>query len=511
MKKWFLILSVVLVFALQCKKEPTRWSPELAFPIASGEVSLYDFINPDYLENEGDFLSVSIQETITPVNLDDLLDLGDTIIEQVYTPGLGIGPIPFGNSTNIFSIEQDFGFDAENAKIRYVKIKSGAINFSFKSDVDGYLDLEFLLPGITLNGEVLEIFAQTEPATNLNLFESSFSVDVSGYEMDLTGQDGTERNSFYGELSVATSESPEYIAQIYGSDEIVVEIELENIVFDEVRGFFGTLSQDLNEEIEIDIPGYAGGSISLEEINLDLEIKNYLGVDAIINLDNITATNQFQETSEELNHSIISDQINFTRAFETPNMVFPDIELLSFNSLNSNLAEFISITPNQIGLTGFVELNPLGDLSGGNDFYRRDYPFEIDINLEIPLCLAADTLILIDTLDVNLNEIEDISNLILKLNYDNHFEFNGELEIFFPDQIETLGSFSLLAAPSENTSSNQISEIELETDQLETLQSSNFLVVKAKIFTENGQEIKIQADHKIDIILTAVARYEASF
>ncbi len=506
---WFLLL--VAVFALQCRNDSTQWSPELAFPIAFGELSLEDFIDSENLDSAGEVLFISIQETLTPVNLDDLLDLGDTIIEQVYTPDLGIGPISFANSVDIFSIDEEFTFNLEDAELNFAKITSGIINFSFESNADGYLDLTFLLPGISLEGESLSIIAQTEPASDSNLFESSFSVDVSGYEMNLTGIDGTDRNTIYGELAVATSAAPNYTAQIFGSDQITVNIQLQDIVFDEVRGFFGELDQELNEEIELDFPSYTSGSVGLEDINLGLEIKNYLGVDAIINLESLTAINSIESNSLDLDHSIVTEEINFTRAFETANYVIPDVELLEFNNLNSNLADFVSITPDQININALIEINPLGDITGGNDFYLRDYPLEIDVDLQVPLCAAVDTLILTDTLEINIDDVNQISNVLLKLNYENSFELGGELELLFPNANEPFGTLQISPAPSETESVNEVSELELDNDALENLKTSDFIVVQAKILTENSGFVKIQSDQKIDILLTAEARYEASF
>lgn len=508
MKKWFWCLMVVVVFALQCKKESTQWSPELAFPIAQGTLSLSDIVNPEYLDYSQNFVSLSIKDTLRPIDLSSLLNLGDTIIEEVYTPGIGIGPIPYGNSATIFTLDETFNFNLDQAEIRYAKVKAGTLSITFESTADGYLDLSFFLPGITLENESLSILGQTEPADEAN-YVSTISVDISGYEIDLTGEDGTERNAIYGELSVATSAEPEYTAQIYGADEIITKLRLIDVEFEEVRGFFGAYEEEINEQLDLGISNYNGGTIGIEEIDLELEIKNYLGVDALLDFSSVEAVNSINSNTLELEHPIFSQEINLTRAFEFPNYVEPDTEVITFTNENSNLADFVSVTPTDINLSGIATLNPLGDITGGNDFYREQFPLEILVDLEMPLCVSANGLTLVDSLDVSIDNLENLTSLVLNIHYENGFQLEGLTEVFIDS--ESLLSFELESSVDETDVAQETVSIVLSQEQIKRLGESQELVFQSVLNTFNTDAIKIQSDDQIELLITAVATYEASF
>ena len=486
MKNLFGACLLIMILALQCKKESTKWSPEYAVPLAFGELSVSNVINQDILEVNDNLISVHYEETLTPIDLSTLLSLGDTVIEQIYTPDLGIGPLPFNNSTNIFSLDESFEFNLDGAEIRLAKVSAGTLNISFESNVDGYLDLSFLLPGISLDGEALSLLGQTEPATDTENYQSSITVDISGYEFDLTGLDGTERNTIYGELNVATSAEPTYTAQIYGSDEIIIKLELLDIEFDEVRGFFGEFTVDLN-----------------------VELRNYLGLDASIDLETVSALNSESAEQVNLENPEFFIPHNFTRAIESEDGVFPSVKTFLFDSNNSNLADFVSVTPTEIIFQGNAHLNPLGDVSGENDFYLADYPLEVDIELDVPLCLALDTLTLRDTLEIELDRLDDISKLVIKSTYENGFELEGELDFYVPSSSEPLANFKLNSATTADDPYAGNSDFELTTENLDKLKESETIIIEARLNTLNPEAIKILNSQKITLLFTAIATYEA--
>ncbi len=501
-----IIFFCLVVFVLsRCNRGDTTWEPEYAFPIAKGELSFDDIQENDYLYFDEDVVRVHYYDTLAPINLSELINLGDTVLEASYTSGVALGPIPFENSNEIFGLDEDFEFNLDDALLRYGKIKTGTLRVEFESDVDGYLDLRYTLPGIRLNGEELSLVGQTNPASTLNPYSNELLVDISGYEIDFTGTSGTERNTLIGNLSVATSASPSYTAQVYGSDLVTVKMELLELEVQELRGYFGQWDREINEEIVLDSSIYQGGTVSLSELDASLEFINNFGVDAQIQLNDISTLNSITANQVQLQTDNLYSLLNISRAQETTNGVIPSSVSFDFGG-SSNLSEALAVTPNRIAIQGDAVLNPLGDVSGGFDFFIEEYPFQMVADISFPLCLGIENLILQDSLILDLEAEENIKALTLTATLTNYFGVGFDFEVSFPNEDEPFWSSSLIPEVDDIASEHQI-VLELTEGNLESLYNSEFLIIKVIANTANGEEVKFLTSDKIDVLITGKVTY----
>jgi hypothetical protein len=95
------------------------------------------------------------------------------------------------------------------------------------------------------------------------------------------------------------------------------------------------------------------------------------------------------------------------------------------------------------------DLNPLGNVSGGNDFFYYDRPFQAIMDIDVPLRTRLDNLTLVDTIDWNLSETNVVSAVnsgTFKLKAINGFPLEGQVELILLDDNAT--ALSTLVAPS---------------------------------------------------------------
>lgn len=495
-----------ILFLSSCNRGDTTWEPEFAFPIAKGELSFNDLENDnDYLQLDGEVVEVHFYDTLAPLDLKELINLSDTLLEAEYTPGIGLGPLPFENATNIFTLDEDFHFNLDGALLRYGKVKSGSLRVVFESDVDGYLDLTYLLTGIQLDGEPLSLLGQTEPATAEDPFSDEIIVDISGYSLDFTGASGIERNTLTGELNVTTSSSPAHTAQVYGSNLVTVKMELLELEIEELRGYFGQWEREIDEEIVLDSLVYQGGTVTLGELNASLEFINNFGVDAQVQLSELATLNSVTGNQVVLQTTDLYSLVNISRAIETADEVIPSSVMFEFDD-SSNLVEALSVTPNRLKLHGDAVLNPLGDVSGGFDFFLDQYPFQMVADISFPLCASIEDLTLVDTLNLDLEKEENIKVLALTAVLKNSFELGFDVEMFLPGVEEVFWQASVPPEVDEEATEHTIL-LELTENRLNEFYEASELIVRFIVNTTNSEEVKLLTADEIEILITGKVTY----
>ena len=108
-------------------------------------------------------------------------------------------------------------------------------------------------------------------------------------------------------------------------------------------------------------------------------------------------------------------------------MIATDRDLL-MNNDNSNIDVFIENLPNEISLSAEVEINPLGNVTDGNDFIYTAQPLQATLDIDLPLNIGAQNLIFTDTLDIA-SELNFSANGELMLYVTNAFPFETTLRV----------------------------------------------------------------------------------
>ncbi|HTA26723.1 MAG TPA: hypothetical protein VK809_02965, partial [Bacteroidia bacterium] len=184
------------------------------------------------------------------------------------------------------------------------------------------------------------------------------------------------------------------------------------------------------------------GSLSLQNVNVNLTLSNGFGVDASLILSQLSSYNSHTNTTVNLTDAgVINSTINVNRATETHNPnapVNPYVTNFALNPSNSNILAWLDNLPTTVSYALNVTTDPLGNVSGFNDFAYYGYGINSAINITIPLSLIANNLTLADTLAVNFagsgSPTKQVKSGKLTIYASNGFPFSAGLQIFLLNQ-----------------------------------------------------------------------------
>lgn len=509
-------LMLVGLFSACKREEPTTWKIDALFPIAQGNISFADLTQDqeEYLVTDADgLMHLLYTDTLQAFDLDTLVQLPDTIIENAFSLPFAGGPFSVPPGNELYNDQSDIALSVNNVQLREAKLSSGFLFYKLKSTVDGELNIQFDLPGVIKNGAPLSLNVISSSASEDAAFVDEGIIDLSDYSIDLTGSSGVNYNRIAANYLVTVYDGAAQNAEVFGSDTVSVELSFVDARVAFARGFFGDDLYDLSENIALDALAdvFSGEGIQLEEISLNLKLENHLGVDAQVLIHQLQAQREGLN-GINLNHAIIGNPINVTRAALPlfPPEVLPTSNEYFFDQDNSNVLDFIGLLPHNIDLVADLQMNPFGDISGGNDFIYTDETFKLILNLDVPLCMSVDGLILQDTLYIesDLSELPESSGDV-HLYLENHFPLGGQLQLYLTsEEGDVLVADDLFEPGIQNAFGTPISpnqsqvSIHLSEEDFELLQNGAQFILRIALLG-GGEQLKITGNEHLKAKIVA--------
>jgi len=252
--------------------------------------------------------------------------------------------------------------------------------------------------------------------------------------MDLTGQSGFMSNRIYTHLSILTSADAPEVAQVYGQDSVVVELRFVEPKIEYARGYFGQHIYNLNQTVDFgDGFNMPSGALNIDQASMNLDITNAVGVDAQIQFESISGYNVYTDNTVQLAHPPLYQSLNITRAADNGGNIQSHSYGYSLNNGNSNIDAFIENLPASLQLQGNVKINPLGNITDGNDFIYTDNTLKAILNLDIPLSIGMENVAFADTMSITTSSsINADGNLVLYVN--NAFPFSAKCSVSIIDE-----------------------------------------------------------------------------
>jgi hypothetical protein len=452
-----------------CKKKATGWNVDALVPILDSRLDVRHLFKDSLVKaGSDDLLYLTYSGNFLNYQVDSLFKLPDTtVFSQERGPIISVN-IPPG--TVLFSDTSNNYFEVKGAKLVYARILSGFINFTVNSNITEKSIITYIMPSATKDGKPLTVTrnlpASASSTQNVKIQET---IDLAGYRVALNGRDNNGYNTIYFYFSVQLDPGMSAPTYNYGSkDMVTISNSFEGIVPYFAKGIFETQSikpTDLNEE-SIDIfKNVLSGSFDLEKVKLELRIENEFGADMSVRFNRLTSESGVSEKPIALTGEIIGKSLNINRAVEDYTAFNPSVKsskyLISVDELNSNADAFIENQPRKIGYDIDLIVNPLGNVSGTNDFVFSNSGVKAGIDLSIPLSLKAAGFSLKDTSKFEVGEKnEDLDRIVggfLNIHCTNYYPFEAEIQINLLDAdsgfVATLlepGSKIRAAVPEEN-------------------------------------------------------------
>lgn len=520
------------LFVVSCRRDDPSWDLDLTAPIAYGSLSINDILDDSITCVGADgSLRVCYRAAVPGINSDSLFNIPDTTLFNVY--GWPFGPSNLTPNQPLISNQPtQTTYALSSAQLLYGILERGKAKVHFRNDMQCPMLVTYVLQSATINS-VPATISYVVPAAPSSSQPSTMDVelDLSNYEIDFTGLNGDRVNTLVTIFSIVVDGSAPLNTPVTNADSVVVDITLEDIKPSYVRGYFGSDNIQIGpEETSVDFfSRVQSGSLGLDSITMTFTLENYTGIDARFTVNDLWSRRSLTNQTINLNHSLIGQPVNINRAaysFSNPPSI-PSIYSWTFNNTNSNIVDMFEVMPDFLGYDFSLWTNPLGNVSGNNDFIYTQWGINAFIDVDIPVNFYADQILLVDTLDTDF-EFENhdaVREANLKLFVGNSFPFDATIELYLLDENNNLLD-QIVAAPGivasaplsfsngyyfSNGATQSLLNIPLNETQTQELFHSSRIVMKA-IFDTNSNPnfVKIFTTNRLDFNLTADFEYRVN-
>jgi hypothetical protein len=516
----FCIFSFLLLF-LSCRKEMDKasWDTEILTPLINASFDVSNILPDSIIQEHPDSsLEIVYQKAIHNFDIGNLFVIPDTGLNDFYRlpfnytfyPGDSI-PIK-GNPETVYQLP--------GIELKTFTVKSGKVVFRVKSRVREVTNFRYSIPCATLAGVPFSVNVDV-PARVGNtpgIYNKEF--DLSGYVINLTGTKGSQVNTIYTKVQAAISPAAPDTVAVTPLDSLIINNTFSDIVPKYAKGYLGQNTIEVpSTQTDLSFFDRVGGNVKLEAVKFDLSLDNFIGVDARATLKSLKAINTHTNTTVTLNTSTTA--VNINRASENGSVVIPSHASFPLTTTNSNIKEMLENLPNKMEYQMKVTMNPLGNISGSNDFIYTDQLLNGYLDLRIPLSFIATNLTLSSVLNFNISsgDNRNINDGQLTLFANNGFPFDASIQMYALQEDGTVRD-SIVETPTTIVQAPVNAQLKVTGKRLTKLTipvshtkmlllyDTKKVMLKIKFNTSSQpQYIKIYSDYTMDVKVTGDFNY----
>jgi hypothetical protein len=512
-----ILLLLLGVAVAGCKKdEPTSWDTDIASPIGYGRFNLEDLLEDSLLlTNPDGSLGLAYDQEILDIRIDSIVDIPSDTVENAWSLPVSLNVPP---NTLIFTQEDEFELANDAASLSAATLQSGQLNLFITNEIASELILEYRIPEAIRDGAPLLIEIAVPGSTDGQPGSVELVIDIAGYELNLTGENGNAFNTLLTTTRIKTANNAEPTA-VSANEEVTLKVVYNALTISEAMGYFNTTQTELNgtETTFDEISGIYESILMLESATAKLRFINGFGADLRAIISNLSISNSFTGTAANLDNNILNTPINISRAIRIGDVLFPSERTIIFNTNNSNITDFIEVLGDSLQFEGLAILNPLGNVSNYNDFITDESRLKAELSLEIPLNFSISNLVLRDTIELNWDDLENFpSEMDLYIRFENQFPIQLETEISAIDPIGNVllnlndylvGESSVISGSIEPSPAITVFKYELGANAIDNLRMASDLVVTMDTETSGYPDlVLIRAEQGIDIQVSVKAK-----
>lgn len=403
----FQVTALLLVGALLhgCRKEagPARWDVDVLAPVLRTTLTIGDIV-PDSLlvTDETGQVTLLYTNELFAVDLDTILVAPDT---TYFYPGAihFPGPVDFPPGTGIVDENNVTRFDFDDVALRTLVLREGVVEWELRNMIASNVIGSFTLPGAQFPDGTNALTTVVGPGTPAAPRQETQQKDLAGVTFDLRGPQFNATNTLHTILAVNLDPNGQG-ATVTDQDSVNATVRYRGLRPQYAKGYFGSQVIAV-EPTENDLglfDNFVGGSLDVDQVTLRVKLVNGIGMDLQVDLDNLRAINTRTGATVDLSHTLFQGPINLARAIDTGNGFIPTVYENTLDQDDSNVDLFLENLPDKLLYALDLRLNPLGDISSGNDFIYADSKVSAELELEVPLRLIASDLTLETFVDVDL-------------------------------------------------------------------------------------------------------------
>jgi hypothetical protein len=511
-----------LSFISSCsREEQTSWDIDVLAPLAETRLSVENLIADSLIISaSGDPVLIRYENQFNLIPNDSLYNIPDTSFSSSFSLPFSIN-LPAG--FEVVDLSQVVRFNYKDVQLSEAIIESGIANFKVFNSIPDKVYVDYSIPNASISGQSLQ-FNDIEIAPGSNQTPTVFekNINLDGYFLNLRGDLGNLSNQFRVNLNAKLNPDGSGATTLANLPILTYQYNFRNIRPYYVRGYLGQSRFTGNDFLSLSEMKKLSGIIHLQDVTLNVEIENSIGADFSLNFQNIKASRNGTEL--QLNHPIIGNNQQLSRAQNIAQGDFPytpTYKNYSFNSSNSNIKALIELLPDQLSFAASASLNPLGNVSSGNDFLYKNSNVRVKTTLDLPLSFSANAITFTDTLTTMGIESTSTENVLagdLQILATNGFPFDLLVKGYLLDEnkvlIDSLLSNQTILAASVNDflRVTQSKQTTLKVPVSETLKlhlsQARYIVLKARLNTQPEDIIlPMYSDYELHLQLIGNGKY----
>lgn len=462
-----------------------------AVPLINTTVSIEDVL--DNLDDDS-YLDIDDDNYITIVYFDSLKSLK---ADEVFTVPDFI--IPIFDTLNLIPIDNNLTpFDLD-----LIDLKGGQIQISFESPHNEDLDIEFQINNLSKDGSFFT-YQKNLIAIGTPPFQTIENSSLVDYTLDFQSDD-----------FVISYSSKNNAGEHRALDNIT--FNFQNLDYKYVQGYFGQHVLDLAlDTLSIELFDQSiSGSVEIEDPKLRLIATNSIGIPAKVTSDFFEAESQDQGIIPF--NSVLSQGVDIASP-SIDEVGFSKVTTIAFDNSNSNLGELINSNPSELRYQLMALVNPDDD-PAQRGFLRDDSELQLDVEVEVPLWVKVNEFTIEDTVEFDLEIVEEIEEAEFKLRIENGLPVSVGVQLIFLnnsggtiDSLFTLNA-NLFEAGTIDNSGKVIAKslgeqiVALPNHRISALTQATQVVVRGLLSTAelNGVGAKFYTDYDITFQLGLVA------
>jgi len=433
-KKIALCILLLLPLMMSCRKEKTNWDSDWVAPIVNDTLTFKNLVNDSTLAMNGSgFYELDLTRTIIDFGIDKFITIPDTTIIQDFNVGGSLNITP---GFSIVNQVEEHTLNVDGIQLKKIRVSNGSIRLKVFNPIETIAFFTVQLPGVSKNGVPFIENYQAPAGTSSAPGIATAVLDISGYDIDLTGVNGGEFNILQSKLQV-TSDPNGPSVMLNAQDVFKVEAAFKDIKIDYARGYFGNLSiSDSTDYLLEPLANLVAGTIDLPSSAIQIEVINGLKVGAKATISLVKNMN-YTGNTVSLSAPQIGTPVFLDPATGSWSSLVNSTEVLAFNQTNSNVEQYLENLGKKHTLGYKIELNPWGNVSGGWNEIFPTSRLKVRIKAQMPLSVGADGLTLRDTFDFDVNQNQQgthIESGELVLNASNAIPMSAGAILFLMDE-----------------------------------------------------------------------------
>ena len=422
------VFFILLLVLFACGKKQTAWENDWSFPIVNDSLTMANFYNDSTLDvNSNNSLYINFYRTLLDLSINDFIAIPDTTVTQIFSPLFNISNVPPG--IEFVNQIQDNPFDLQGIELKKVIIQKGEIIITAFNPLNTGVIMKVELPGSNKQGAMFSQSLFLEPGSISSPSSGTLTLELGGYELDLSGEGGLDFNVLQSKLSIQTDPNGETI-DLSSNCDFEARVEVRNITLDYAKGYFGDrFIEEVNTSLVSILSNITEGNLDIDISQLTIEIENGFKCLFSVKLNSLSNSN-FNGNTVNLSSVLLDNALVVSQAMGSWESLLPSVAQFEFDNTNSNVESFLENVGANLAYDYSVQINPLGNISGGTDEIFPNSNIKVKLKIKAPFVFGFDGFTIRDTFDISM--IQDFSK-----SHVNFAEF----------QLRALNSFPVSASP----------------------------------------------------------------